>query len=191
LKKQMNESDIFELDETARHKSDQTLAPQLSQYLVFSVSGREMAISLAQVSEVVPYERVCNLPGTPDYLRGVTEVRGRWTPVIDLGLKLGLAATPITKRSCILVLELEIHGESLPVGMVLDGVATLLELDDTRLSPPPRFGAGVEVRYMQGLIATERGSLPLIDFAHVFAGSELEHIVAGASQANNQASLTP
>jgi hypothetical protein len=46
----MNESDIFELDETARHKSDQTLAPQLSQYLVFSVSGREMAISLAQVT---------------------------------------------------------------------------------------------------------------------------------------------
>jgi purine-binding chemotaxis protein CheW len=185
------ELDFFEPDESAKHRSDRALTPRISQYLVFSVSGRELAIDLAQVSEIVPYERVSGIPGTPAYLLGVTEVRGRWTPVIDLALKLGVAATPITKRSCILVLELQVQNESLPVGMVLDGVATLLELDAAALNPPPRFGGGVEVKYMKALIATERGSLPLIDFAHVFAGSELEHIVAGATGANNQASLTP
>jgi purine-binding chemotaxis protein CheW len=184
------DSDFFELDEAAQHKSDKAVAPRISQYLVFSVSGREMAISLAQVSEIVPFERVSNVPGTPPYLLGVAEVRGRWTPVIDLGLKLGLAATAISKRSCILVLELEVRGESLPLGLVLDGLATLLELDAARLSPPPRFGGGVEVKYMQGLIGTERGSLPLIDLAHVFAESELEHIVTETAQANNQTSLT-
>lgn len=183
--------DFLDLDQPTQHNSDSDQAPRISQYLVFSVSARELATDLAQVSEIVPYERVSHLPGTPAYLLGVTEVRGRWTPVIDLALKLGLPASPITKRSCILVLELEVQNESLPVGMVLDGVATLLELPAAGLSPPPRFGGGVEVKYMKGLIATERGSLPLIDFAHVFAGSELEHIVAGAAQANNQASLTP
>jgi len=183
--------DFFAQDDAAQQGSDDAVQPRISQYLAFSVSGRELAIGLAQVSEIVPYERVSSVPGTPSYLRGVTEIRGRWTPVIDLALKLGLPEAPITKRSCILVLELHIQGESLPVGMVLDGVATLLDLDISQISPPPRFGGGVEVRYMQGLIATERGSLPLIDFAQVFAGAELEHIAARAITANNQASLTP
>jgi purine-binding chemotaxis protein CheW len=120
----------------------------------------------------------------------VTQVRGRWTPVIDLSLKFGLTPITITKRSCILVLELQIPGGSVPMGLVLDGVATLLELDAACLSPPPHFGAGVHVKYIQALVATERGSLPLIDLTHVFAESELEHIVAETSQANNDASLT-
>jgi purine-binding chemotaxis protein CheW len=185
-----DDGDFFQLSEQAQHKSEAASAPLISQYLVFSASQRELAIGLAQVSEIIPYERVCGLPGAPTYLCGVTEVRGRWTPVIDLGLKLGLAPTSITKRSCVLVLELEIHGDSMPVGVVLDGVATLLELEASRISPPPRLGGGVEMKYMKGLIATERGSLPLIDPAHVFEESELEHIAAEASQANNQPSLT-
>lgn len=182
--------DFLELDEATERSSGGALIPSVSQYLVFSVSKLEMAIGLAQVSEIVPYERVSSLPGMPSYIRGVTQVRGRWTPVIDLSLKFGLPLASITKRSCILVLELRLEHESLPVGIVLDGVATLLDLDAAHISPPPRFGVGVDVRYMQGLVATDRGSLPLIDFTQVFAGSDLEQIAAGAQQANNQASLT-
>jgi purine-binding chemotaxis protein CheW len=184
-------ADFFELEDASQRGSDHAGKPRISQYLAFSVSGRELAIDLAQVSEILPYERVNSVPGTPAYLRGVTEVRGRWTPVLDLALKLGLPEIELTKRSCILVLDLKVQGESLPLGLVLDGVATLLDLDSSQISPPPRFGSGVEVRYVRGLIGTERGSVPLIDITQVFAGEELEHLAEQANAADNQASLTP
>ena len=178
--------DFLDMEHTTDRKSEEALTPSVSQYLVFTVSTLEMAIGIAQVSEIVPYERVSSLPGMPPYIRGVTQVRERWTPVIDLALKFGLTPAAVTKRTCILVLELHVHREALPVGIVLDGVASLLDLEAARISPPPRFGVGVDVRYMHGIVATERGSLPLIDFAQVFAGSELEHIAVGALRGINE-----
>lgn len=154
-------------------------ASSVAQYLVFVASKREMAIGLAHVSEIVPYEGVSPVPGTPAYVRGVAHVRGRLIPVIDLALKLGLPPEPNTKRSCILMLDLTLDGQAFPIGIVMDGVATLLDLDGSQIKPPPRFGAGVDVKYLQGLVPTERGTLPLIDFACVFATDELTQLARG------------
>ena len=182
--------DFLDFDQSTEQKGVQTSPSAMSQHLVFSVAGLEMTVSLEQVSEIVPYERVSSLPGMPPYIRGVTQVRERWTPVIDLSLKFGLPPAQLTNRSCILVLDLDVHGESVAVGIVLDAVATLLELDTSRISPAPRFGLGVDVKYMKGLVVTERGSMPLIDFAQIFADAELDYIAAGAAQTDNQRSLT-
>lgn len=183
---------FFEADGASSAAASTTSsASHLAQYLVFVASKREMAIGLAHVSEIVPYEGVSPVPGTPAYVRGVAHVRGRLIPVIDLALKLGLPPEPNTKRSCILMLDLTLDGQSFPVGIVMDGVATLLDLDNSQIKPPPRFGAGVDVRYLQGLVPTERGTLPLIDFARVFASQELAQIAAGTQGVAADQPLTP
>jgi purine-binding chemotaxis protein CheW len=173
---------FFESDGATDANADSAaVASSVAQYLVFVASKREMAIGLAQVSEIVPYEGVSPVPGTPAYVRGVAHVRGRLIPVIDLALKLGLPSEPNTKRSCILMLDLSLDEQAFPVGIVMDGVATLLDLDTSQIKPPPRFGAGVDVKYLQGLVPTERGTLPLIDFARVFASEELAQIARGVA----------
>lgn len=187
-----NDLDFFDDDAAAQSTTgSNSLMPITAQYLVFSVAKLELAIGLSHVSEITPYERVSLLPGTASYVRGVTQVRGRWTPVVDLARKFGLAPEPITKRSCILILELQINGELSPVGVVLDGVATLLDLDISHISPPPRLGLAVDAAYVTGIVATERGSLPVVDFARVFEPAELAQLASGAETAARQSSLTP
>jgi len=163
----------------------QSAHPRVAQYLVFTVSGMEMGVSLAHVSEIVPYERVSAVPGTPPFVRGVVHVRGRVIPVIDLAVKLQRVPEPVGKRTCILMVELQVDGRTVPLGLVMDGVATLLDVEITQIQPPPRFGTDVEVRYLEGLVAREGGMLPLLDVALVFGADELAQVARTASTATS------
>ncbi|MEY4508150.1 MAG: hypothetical protein RLZZ450_272 [Pseudomonadota bacterium] len=163
---------FFDSADEAGARPEEGSSPHKSsaQYLVFVVSGMEMAVALAAVSEILPYERVSELPGTPPFVRGVAHVRGRVIPVVDLAVKLGRKSEPTTKRSCILMLELSLHGAHatasdalLTVGIVMDGVATLLDLERSQIRDAPRFGNHIETRYVDGLVPTESGMLPIID----------------------------
>lgn len=160
-------------------------APTELQYLVFYVSGMEMAVSLARVSEIVPYERVSPVPGTPPYVRGVVHVRERVIPVIDLAHKLGRVSEPPGKRTCILMFELSRGGRSLPMGVVMDNVAKLLDVPTAQIAPPPRFGAEGENHLLAGLVPTERGMLPLLDVERVFGDAELAQVAAAAEASAN------
>ena len=155
------------------------------QYLMFSVSGNELAAALASVTEIVPYERVSPVPGMPVYVRGVVHVRERVIPVVDLAHKLGLSALTTPKRTSILLLELELSNERIPMGVIMDGVATLLEVDANRIRPAPRVGAIIAVEYIEGLLPTERGMLPLLDFQRVFGSAELERVAAGSGSGSD------
>ena len=149
-----------------------------AQYLVFSVSSGDLAVALSYVLEIVPYERVSDVPGSPAYVRGVVHLRGRVLPVVDLAVKLGRTPRPVTKRTCILILELRGEGARLPMGVVMDGLATLLEVDKNQIVAPPQFSRGSDVRFVEGLIPTERGMLPLIDVERLFGDEELSEVAS-------------
>lgn len=166
-------------------KTARASAPDELQYLVFFVSGMEMAVPLARVSEIVPYERVSEVPGTPSYVRGVVHVRDRVIPVIDLAEKLGRAAERPGKRTCILMFELSRDGRTLPMGVVMDNVAKLLDVPTSQIAAPPRFGEQVESRLLSGLLPTERGMLPVLDVERVFGDAELAQVAAVADDGRN------
>lgn len=168
-------------DEGARPEQGSTTHATSAQYLVFVVSSLEMAVALATVSEILPYERVSELPGTPTFVRGVVPVRGRVIPVIDLAVKLGRKSEPTTKRSCILMIELS--DQLVTVGIVMDGVATLLDVERGQIRGAPRLGNHIETPYVEGLIPTERGMLPIIDFSRLFAPDELSTVANIAADA--------
>jgi len=153
------------------------------QYLMFSVSGLQLAAALASVSEIVPYEHVSPVPGMPAFVRGVVHVRERVIPVVDLAHKLGLRGGAAPKRTSILLLDLELGAQRLPMGVVMDDVASLLEVEISRIKPAPRVGAQIAVEYIEGLLPTERGMLPLLDFRRVFGAAEFEQVAATSAYA--------
>jgi purine-binding chemotaxis protein CheW len=146
------------------------------QYLLFTVAGLQLAVALETVSEIVPYESVSAVPGTPPHVRGVVPVRGRILPVIDLAVKLGRTPEPPGKRTCILIVELQLPDGTLSVGIVMDGVATLMDAAERDIAATPRFGGAVKVQHVQGLLPTAQGMVPLIDVVRVFADDELSSL---------------
>ncbi|MDB4907039.1 MAG: chemotaxis protein CheW [Gemmatimonadetes bacterium] len=131
-----------------------TLAP--TQYLSFVLAGEEYAVEILRVKEIIEYESLTRVPAMPAAVRGVINLRGRVVPVVDLALRFGLGASPLTRRSCIVMVELAAQASStsdssLVVGIICDEVSEVLDLAADQVQPPPAFGTAVGAEYLQGL----------------------------------------
>ncbi|MDY7028790.1 MAG: chemotaxis protein CheW, partial [Spirochaetota bacterium] len=93
-----------------------------NQYLTFSLSDELYALEVSKVKEVLEYQSITRVPKTPEFMRGVINVRGGIVPVIDLRLKFNLPATERTVDTCIIVLEINLNDETITVGMIADNV---------------------------------------------------------------------
>jgi purine-binding chemotaxis protein CheW len=166
-----------EAQRTARNVARKQSRPA-AQYLLFHVSKVELAVSLNRVSEIVPYERVTGLPGTPAFARGVIHVRGRMVPVMDTAVRLGLHAEPPGKRSCIVILDVQSSATARTIyGLAVDRVSSLLDVDVERVRAAPDFGVGVDVRYLEGLYYVDDRVLPLISAAAMFSEHDLRSVL--------------
>ena len=111
-----------------------------TQYLGFFLGGEECAIGILRVREILEYGVVTRVPGTPPWVRGVMNLRGRVVPVIDLGVKFGAPESPVTRRTCIVVVEVTLEGQKSVMGVVADAVRHVFELAAGEIEPPPVFG---------------------------------------------------
>ena len=102
------------------------------QYLTFLTAGEEYAISIVKVREIIEYEAVTTVPKTPIWIRGVTNLRGKVVPVVDLAVKFGLPSSKISKFSCIIITEVMFQGENLTMGVLADSVSQVIELSARR-----------------------------------------------------------
>ena len=114
------------------------------QHLCFTLAGTDYAVGILQVKEILQYETTTRVPGVPAAVRGVINLRGSVVPVIDLALKFGLGETPVTKRTCILIVETLLGGERVVVGVMADEVREVLELDRVKhvVDAPLHLGRG-------------------------------------------------
>src|ERR687889_643780 len=100
----------------------------LTQYLSFFVAGEEYAVGILQVKEIIEYDVVTRVPSMPACVRGVLNLRGRVVPVVDLARSFGLGESALTRRSCIVVVEVALDGEPTVVGVLVDAVSQVLDL---------------------------------------------------------------
>jgi purine-binding chemotaxis protein CheW len=145
-----------------------------SQYLSFSLAGGDYAIGILQVKEILQYETVTRVPSVPASIRGVINLRGAVVPVIDLAVKFGLPATPVTKRTCILVVEASLGDERTVLGIMADAVREVLELASGEIEPPPSFGTQVRVDFILGMGKAGKGFVLLLDLDRVVSAGERE-----------------
>jgi len=178
--------------------SDQGKQKQLPlstvQYLTFITAGEEYAVSIVKVSEIVEYETVTTVPNTPPWVRGVTNLRGRVVPVIDLAVKFGLPASGISKFSCIIITEVLFQGESLTMGVLADSVSQVIELSADEIEQTPPFGTRIKTDYLLGMGALGKKFCLILDIDKVLSADELLAVTASAADersANDAASDTP
>jgi len=145
----------------------------MEQYLTFLTAGEEYAISIGKVSEIVEYEAVTTVPNTPVWIRGVTNLRGRVIPVVDLAAKFGLPASTISKFSCIIITEVIFQGENLTMGVFADSVSQVIELSADEIEQTPPFGTRVKTEYLLGMGVLGKKFCLILDIDKVLSADEL------------------
>lgn len=141
---------------------------EIMQLVVFQLGQELYGADISVVREVGPLQRVTRVPRTPRYVEGVTNLRGRVIPVIDLRRRLGLPVAAATKATRIAVAELE-GGQ---VGMVVDSVLEVLRVPVSSIEPPSQLLSAIELEYVQGVAKADGRLIILLDLARVLQREE-------------------
>src|SRR5512133_938670 len=171
--------------------SKEANAGLVKQYLSFVVGGTDFGVPILKVKEILQFEGVTRVPGTPASIRGVINVRGAVVPVIDLGVKFGKAEVPETKRTCVLVVETKTKEETLTLGVIADAVSEVVDLANDDIEPPPAFGTGVKLDHITGMGKVGKGFVILLDIDRVLTASEADLAAAAAATAAAAAETLP
>ena len=121
------------------------------QYLTFLIGGEMFAISILGIKEIIEYGNLTTVPMMPDFIRGVINLRGAVVPVVDMSARFGRSASEVTRRSCIVIIEVEGDEEKQDVGVVVDSVSEVLEIPASEIEPAPSFGARIRADFINGM----------------------------------------
>jgi purine-binding chemotaxis protein CheW len=145
-------------------------------YLSFQVGAELFAANVSNVLNILEMTKITRVPKSPDYLKGVINLRGNVLPVLDTRIKFGLPETEYTTNTCILVLDIKMNKESLQLGAIVDSVSEVLELTNDQISPPPSLGNSYETEYLSGMAKHNDNFIMIIDTNKVFADDEIINI---------------
>ncbi len=137
------------------------------QYLTFGVDGEEYAIGILQVREIIGHRTPTTVPMAPDYVIGVINLRGSVVPVVDLAVKFGLPGVAITKRTCIVIVDVEVGDEFTMTGILVEGVHAVIDLPPADIEEPPSFGTGAAGQYLLGMGTIGDRFVPILDIDRV------------------------
>lgn len=152
-----------------------------TQYLTFTLGGETFAIGILGVKEIIEYTSLTDVPMMSDCIRGVINLRGSVVTVMDLSVRFGRPSTPVTKRTCIIIVEIEEGGERQVIGVVVDAVNAVIEIAASEIEPPPAFGAQIRNDYIAGMGKINGRFVILLEIGQVFAGLQVdEPALAGA-----------
>ncbi|MDH4284413.1 MAG: chemotaxis protein CheW [Gallionellaceae bacterium] len=134
-------------------KAAQEIAVQKeeAQYLTFLLGSEMFAIDILGIKEIIEYGNLTSVPMMPDFIRGVINLRGAVVPVVDLSARFGRAASAVTRRSCIVIIEVDADGEKQDIGVVVDAVSEVLEIAEAEIEPAPSFGAKIRTEFISGM----------------------------------------
>lgn len=156
---------------------------ETSQYITFKLGDESFAINVAQVREVLELSQITKVPSAPPYMRGVVNVRGKAIPVVDLRLKFGLPPVKDTVNSRIVVMELELEGETTVVGGIADSVHEVIELEPGQITPPPRLAMRWRTELIHGMGRRGDDFLIILDINAVFASDDLATVDDATTEA--------
>lgn len=138
-----------------------TIDPRAGKYLTFKLGREEFGIQVLHVKEIMGVQDITAVPGTPAHLKGVLNLRGKIIPVVDLRLKFAFPDAPFTQTTCIIVVQVEQEGEQAMIGLIVDGVSEVLNLQGADIEDAPDFGEGVDTPFVLG-IAKCKGSVKIL-----------------------------
>ncbi|MEW6290630.1 MAG: chemotaxis protein CheW [Thermodesulfobacteriota bacterium] len=150
---------------------------ETTQYLTFKLGEEVFALDVAKVREILDFTTVTKVPQTPDYMRGVINLRGSVVPVLDLRLKFGMSATEKTVNTCVIVVEMVVEEEAMVLGVLADSVQEVIDLEPEQIEPAPRIGTTINTEFIMGMGKHNELFLIILDMDRVFSEGEKEAIV--------------
>lgn len=150
------------------------MANKEGKYLTFSLAGEEYGIGILKVKEIIGIMPITVVPQTPDYIKGVVNLRGKVIPVIDLRLKFSIAAAEFTERTCIIVVEIAAAGRTILMGIVVDSVSEVLNIKAADIEATPSFGTKLNTEYILGMAKTGGTIKILLDIDKILSIDELQ-----------------
>lgn len=158
---------------------------ETTQFLTFTLADDVFAIDVTMAKEVLDLCDVTRVPQTPEYMLGVINLRGSVVPVIDMRLKFGMPAAERTRDTCIVVVEVDVDGDSVVVGALADSVREVLDLDSSQIEPPPRIGTRLNTDFIKGMGNIDGRFVIILDINRVFSAEELA-LVQGLSDTDSE-----
>jgi len=149
---------------------------ETTQYLTFKLAEEIFALDVAKVREILEYTSVTKVPQTPDFMRGVINLRGSVVPVIDLRLKFGMTATEQTVNTCIIVTEVGMDDETILLGALADSVQEVDEMEPGQIEAAPHIGTRLNTDFIKGMGKQDGDFVMILDIDKVFQADELAMI---------------
>jgi len=155
---------------------------EIRQYLTFKLDDEVFALDVATVREVLDFTTVTRIPRTPEFMRGVINLRGSVVPVVDLRLAFGMSATEKTVNTCIIVMEVRLDGEAAIVGALADSVEEVIDLEPDQIEAAPKLGTSIKTDFIRGMGKRDSRFLMILDIDRVFTADQLHDLrVSGAA----------
>lgn len=160
----------------------ETTVSKTTQYLTFKLGEEIFAVDVAQVREILDFTTVTKIPQTPDFMRGVINLRGSVVPVVDMRLKFGMAKTEKSVNTCIVVVEVNLDNETLIIGALADSVQEVIELESGQIEPPPKIGSRLKVEFLKGMGKRDETFIMILDIDKVFSAAEIAVVQAATGE---------
>lgn len=152
---------------------EETNSNSSQQYVTFSLGEELFGVEVTRTREILSLTPVTQVPQTPDYLLGVINLRGQVVPVVDMRLKLGMPAGDDTEDTCIIVVDVQVEGETITVGALADAVREVLDIRGDQIEPPPRLGTRLNTEFITGMGKVDEQFMILLNIDRIFNSEEL------------------
>lgn len=158
-------------------------------YLTFNIGKQEFGVEVETVLNILKLQEIMNLPETPEYMKGVINLRGKVVPVIDIRLKFGMTPTEYTDSTCIIVMDIKIAQEVIYVGTLVDSVVAVLEIEDRLIESEPGIGTAYKSEFILGVAKLPGKFIMLLDFVKILTTNELDEITIANKNVDNTLTL--
>ena len=149
---------------------------EATQYLTFKLDEEVFALDVAKVREILEESSITKVPQTPDFMRGVINLRGSVVPVIDMRLKFGMSRTEKTVNTCIIVVEVQLEDEVIVLGALADSVQEVIEMEPSQIEAAPHIGSRLNTDFIKGMGKHDNRFVMILDIDRVFSSAELESV---------------
>jgi purine-binding chemotaxis protein CheW len=167
----------------SNRKTEVAVAVDHAQYLTFMLGGETFAIGILAIKEIIEYGGVTEVPMMPASVRGVINLRGAVVPVMDLAVRFGRQPSEITKRTCVVIVEVEADGEQQVLGVMVDSVSAVLEIPASEIEPAPSFGARIPTDFIAGMGKVSGRFVIILNVSRVLSVDEVAMLAEMASGA--------
>ena len=149
------------------------LITEMAQYLTFTLDSEIFAVNISKVREVLDFTTITKVPRTPEFMRGIINLRGSVVPIVDLRIKFGMTKTEKTVRTSIIIMDVSLDGETTILGTLVDSVEEVLDLEPGQIEPAPRIGTRLRTEFIKGMGKRDGQFIIILDIDKVFSSDEL------------------